>query len=176
MVPKFVKKALAALVRQGNVSAVNDDTSAYPTMLVKSSGKETEATRLSVYGVCSNPPSGSHVLLIASQGQESVKFGIPNDMLNRKKSLAEGEVVLFNCLTGDFVLMKADGTIEIESSVKVKVTAPETEIVGNLVVTGDITATGDITGAELKVPGKPDYTVHVHPGVTSGPSNTGTPV
>ena len=176
MVPKFVKEALKNIIRQAVISVVSDDSEAYPKAQATANGKATDITRLSVYGLCSNPPLDSHVLMISSQAQEAVKFGVINDFLRRKKNLKEGEVALFNCITGAFVYLKADGSIEVESTLKVSVTAPETEINGNLIVNGDITATGDITSAELKVPGNPDYTVHKHGGVDTGPSQTSTPV
>ncbi len=48
-------------------------------------------------------------------------------------------------------------------------------IVGDVTVEGNITASGDVTDATRSIAGDREiYNGHVHPGVRSGPSNTGT--
>ena len=100
-------------IKQSVVSALTDDSEAYPRVKVEYNGKTTNAVRLSPYGLDSNPPKDAFCLLLSSQGQESVKFGLISDFLNRKKGLAEGETVLYNTVTGDYVFLKSDGSIEI---------------------------------------------------------------
>jgi phage gp45-like len=142
---------LLQIIRQAYHSLVSDDSSAYPKTQVVSNGKATDIVRLSTYGICANPPKDAHVLMLSSQGQESSKFGVFNDFLNRMKGLAEGEVVLFNTLTGAFVYMKANGDIEVNTDTKIKVNAGgdidvdaggkiTADAVGNI----DATAGGDI--------------------------------
>ena len=100
-------------IKQAYKTLVKGDTSAYPQGQSKYNDKTTDYNRLSVYGLCSNAPVGSHVLLIGSQGQESTKFGIENDFLNRLKGLKEGEVALYNTLTQSLVLLKENGDIRV---------------------------------------------------------------
>jgi len=136
---------IANIIKQGYYSVVGEDDLPFPSGTVSSNGKSAKFIRLSVYGICSNPPKNSHVFLFNSQGKESHKFGLINDFVNRKKGLKEGEAALFNSLTGAYVLMKEDGTIEIESPSDINVTAPNMNLSGNLNVDGDITGTGDTT-------------------------------
>jgi phage gp45-like len=131
------------MMRQGFVSLISNDSEPYPIAQATVNGKPTQFTRLSIYGICSNPPKNSHVFLMSSQGQEAVKFGVLNDFLNRKKNLKEGEVAIINTKTGAFILLKENGDIDIESA-NTNYTG-NIKIVGDLDVDGDIAATGDIT-------------------------------
>jgi hypothetical protein len=127
--------------------------------------------------------------MLSSQGQEAVKFGIPNDFINRKKSLAEGEAALMNTKTGTWVLMKDDGTIELSANSKIlgnldvigNITATGT-IVGSSTITGaglvstaGVVSTGTLQGSDLVVPGSPNYSTHVHGGVQPGIGVSGGP-
>jgi phage gp45-like len=164
------------MIKQAIISLINDDSSAYPNAQATYNGKATKYTRLSPYGLDTNPPNGSWILLINSQAQESNKFGIASDFLNRKKNLIEGEVVLHNTQTQSFVYLKSNGDIEINSTGDISMTGTNVNITGDVVVTGDIDATGTITGTTDVVAGTISGKTHVHPGVTVGAGSTGAPV
>ena len=66
-----------------------------------------------------------------------------------------------NIFYGNSYIRVADGTITINGNLN---------LTGNLSVTGNITATGDITAGTVSLKN------HVHSGVTTGGSNTGSPV
>lgn len=132
------------MIRQAYYSLVDTDSSTYPQGQATVNGKPTKFTRVSVYGVCSNPPTNAHVILLNSQGQDSVKFGILNDFINRKKGLKEGEVVLFNTMAGSFIHLKEDGSIDVEADGQVNITSPKVTMSGDLQVAGKISAAGDI--------------------------------
>ena len=106
MLNKFKK-----LIRQGLINLISDDSEDFPIGKVETHGKIADYTRLSVYGVCSNPTTDSHVLLFNSLGNEDLKFGIPNDFLNRLKSFKEGEVALYNSKSKGFVHIKESGIV-----------------------------------------------------------------
>jgi len=101
------------MIRGAYLSLVSDDSEPYPFAQATLSGYAADFTRLSVYGVCSNPPKDSYVLLLNAQGQASLKYGIVNDFLNRKKDLKEGEVALVNTKTGSYIWIKEDGNLEL---------------------------------------------------------------
>lgn len=65
-----------------------------------------------------------------------------------------------------FIEIAADGKIKMESASTIDIKAPTVNVDGNLVATGEVTA--GIVPVNL--------TTHVHPGVTTGPGNTGTGV
>lgn len=104
------------MIKQAVISLVTDDSSDYPKGQADYNGKTTEFMRYSPYGLCSNPPKGSWVLLLASQAQSALKIGFISDVLNRKKGLKKGEVALFNTKTGAFVFLKEGGGIDIDVS------------------------------------------------------------
>ena len=147
-------------IKQAFSSSPGADSSAYPGGQATHHGKVTTFNRLIPYGLSSLEPQGSFVLLLSSQAQEAVKFGIPSAMQNRKKNLQEGEVALYNSETGVYVFLKADGTVEING---------DTLIDGDLSVTGDVTITGECTIGGIA------FSTHVHGNVQSGSSNTGVP-
>lgn len=185
MIPKWIKQAYKSLVR--------GDSSGYPQGQAGYNGKPTDFIRLSVYGLCANAPKGSHVLLIGSQGQESVKFGIENDFIRRLKGLKSGEVALYNTVTESFVFLKENGDVEV-SGADVNVNASgnanvnasgdisataggkaeisaSTEInltAPTINLNGNVVTTGTMTATDYKAGGLPDYSVHVHDDPVSG--------
>jgi phage baseplate assembly protein gpV len=108
---------LRNMIRQAVVNLVFDSDDSYPTMQVVSNGKTMKVTKLSTYGVYAKPEIGSHVLLFNSQAQESVQFGIVNDMFNGPENMKEGEVALVNPVSGATILMRADGKVVINGIV-----------------------------------------------------------
>lgn len=104
---------ISQIIKQAYVSLTTDDSEAYPLAQVTSNEMASDAVRLSPYGLDSNPPAESFCLLLSSQAQEAVKFAIISDMMNRKKSLAQGEVALYNTLTHAIVKLSASGNILI---------------------------------------------------------------
>ena len=189
---------LRSMIKQAYHSLAGNDSSAYPTAQFAYNGKATEVVRLSPYGLCSNPPLGAMGVLFQIQGREGVKYAVTDDMLARYKNLEPGEVQIGNYatkasikfdndgnvivtvtdgnlianVTGDMtatvsgdVSMTAGGAASITSSGDTTITAPNIRLVGNVVMSGGtVTSDGTNVGSS-----------HVHPGVQSGPSNTGTP-
>lgn len=105
------------MIKQAYISLVTDDSSAYPKGQAGYNDKTTDFLRYSPYGLDSNPPKDAWVLLLGSQGQEAVKIGLCADFLNRKKRLKEGEATLHNTLTKSFVLLKENGSIEVNAPI-----------------------------------------------------------
>lgn len=170
------------MIRQAFVSLLFDDSEAYPIVQISANGKKAKAVRLSIYGVVSHPPRNSHALVFNSQGQESTKFAIINDFLNRKKGLKEGEAALFNTLTGAFVLMKENGDIEIETSANVNISGADLTLTGDITLDGDVVCNGDLdmSGNDILDTGLVDgvdIENHLHfSEVPTGTNNTGPPV
>lgn len=70
-------------------------------------------SKLGVYGLYTNAPKGSFVVVIQSNGQEEVLFGIEDDVNNRPRGLKEGEVMLYNTLTQNYLYMDAEGNTKV---------------------------------------------------------------
>lgn len=112
-------------------------------------GRESQPIQLaSLYGLISNPPAGSQVLLLPQNGQESACIGLadhPN--LRPIRDTASGEVGVANYLTGSYVMFRENGDIEVftaAGNLIANITGNATiEITGNATatVTGTLTAT-----------------------------------
>lgn len=167
-------------IRQAYISLVSDDTESFPTAQATHSGKATKYGRLSPYGLDSNPPTGAWVLLFSSQGKESTKFGIACDFLNRKKSLAEGEVVLYNTQTQSYVYLKANGDIEVDAKndlVAIVAGDLSVSVTGSVDINSSTITLGSGGGHKALV--TEDlltlFTDHTHSGVETGSGSTGVP-
>lgn len=113
-----------------------------------------------IYSALSNlKPSGSNVEL---------KWG--DKLISMKPS---GEIAVSNA-SGSYTL-KGDGNIELRPAATVTVIG-NVEVQGTLHTTQNITCDTTITGTTDVVGGGKSLKNHVHSGVTSGGSNTGTPV
>lgn len=100
--------------------------------------------KLGQYGLYSNAPSGSFVIVMQVNGQDEVLFGIEDDVNNRPRALKEGEVMLYNTLTKSFIYLDADSNIQVYSAKDLNL-----NITGNVNLTAqqvNITASTQITG------------------------------
>lgn len=153
---KLQNQKCRQMIKQGFISLVSDDSSAYPQVQVSYNGKPVRAVRFSPYGLCSNPPKGSVAMLLGPGAQESRTFALLDDMPNRFKNLKEYETALYNYKTKSYVLMKEDGSIDIDSKkdLNLNIDGDVNAIIkGNLSTkvtgTADIESTGNMT---LKAP------------------------
>lgn len=109
--------------------------------------------KLGQYGLYGNAPKGSFVILMQVNGQEEVLYGIEDDVNNRPRGLKEGEVMLYNTLTQNYVYFTAEGRTQIyvktDMNIKVEgnvnITAQTTTVNGNAVVNGNTTMNGDLS-------------------------------
>lgn len=69
--------------------------------------------KLGHYGYYGNAPRGSLVVIMQANGQEECLFGAEDDVNNRPRGLAEGEVMMYNTITKNAIYMKEDGNTEI---------------------------------------------------------------
>lgn len=106
------KKKILGMVFRAIVQAV-DDTAAL--QLLKISGLADEVrekvTRLGQYGFASSPPPGSDAVALSVGGSREHIVIVATDSKGRRKTLLAGEAAIYNELTGDEILLKADGKI-----------------------------------------------------------------
>lgn len=161
--------------------------------------------RFQQYGFTSVPLAGAEAIVACLGGNRSHMVALSvDDRRYRKKNLAAGEVALYTD-EGDYIHFKRGRLIEIVGGMKVKVTAPEVEVVADTKVTvmsplvtmsGELQVTGKITGqGGLAISGGNGAEVtgnvtvaggnvaadgiglktHVHGGVQPGAGTTGAP-
>lgn len=104
-------------------------------------GREGQPIQLaSLYGLISNPPVGSQVLLLPQNGQESACIGLadhPN--LRPVRNTASGEVGMANYLTGSYVMFRKNGDIEVFTKAG--------NLIANITGNAAITVSGNVTAA-----------------------------
>lgn len=176
-------------IKQAFSSNPGNDSDPYPRAQCGYNGKIADFVRILPYGLSSVEPEGYFILLFNSQGQEAVKFGIPSAMKNRLKNLSQGEVAIYNSVTGHYVYIKANGTVEINTDTLID---GDLHVTGNVQIDGNLNVDGNAAiGGTLGVTGATTLTTvtansvtinginfgtHVHGGVDTGSFNTGGPL
>jgi phage gp45-like len=119
--------------------------------------------KLGHYGFYGNAPKGSLVVVIQANGQEECLFGAEDDVNNRPRGLAEGEVMVYNTVTKNYLYLDKDGNTRIYAKENMSVnvekgnvnitiangdchlTAGTTHIKGNVSIEGETSIQGNLT-------------------------------
>lgn len=198
MIRREISRALAVLRPpfRGVLGACDSGGGVAAVQASGVAGETVQAAELfQHFGLTSNPPAGSRVIALPLGGKTShvVVVATEHDGL-RKAGLAPGEVAIYNS-RGDFVHLKADGTMEI-SCATLAIVASDQIVVDSPVITCtgrvefqrgfDVSGQG---GAAQAATLKGDLKVvdgdvsadgvslqsHVHGGVVQGSAQTGPP-
>lgn len=158
---------LQNLIKRGIQTLKPDDSGIRQFVQVKFLGQTKKVKAVSPYGFFGAPPLNSDWLIFSARSNSDDLFAIGNDYKNRIKNLKEGEVVIMNTLTQDFIHFKSDGTIKHKSSTAVEVEAPTVNVIASTATfSGDVSISGTLTLDGVVVNN------HVHGGVTTGGGNT----
>ena len=147
-------------------------------------GIRDKTPRLGEYGHASNPPAGSHVIVLTTGGDRTNGIVIAtNHQASRLANLQPGEAALYNGVAVTRILLGAEaitveaagqditvngaGTLTVNAATKVRLVTPRLE------VTGDIVDNCDANSVTVKAH-RDDYNAHKHSGVSAGSANTGT--
>lgn len=130
-----------------------------PQMQIQSYDAVKNCGKLGHYGYYGNAPKGSLVMVIQVNGQEECLFGAEDDVNNRPRGLKEGEVMMYNTLTKNYVYFDEEGNtrvyakkdmkLEVEGAVSItvvgnaEITCPQSTLNGNATINGNLTVTGD---------------------------------
>lgn len=176
----FIKRAI--------ISYLFPDTKNYQSTQVVSMGAAFNVEVLSPYGISTNAPKDSLILLFNLNGQQDNIIGIPYHPKKRFNNLKQGEIAVGNYLTKAKIYFKENGDIEIESKNDLNIkTSGKTTIdsTGDITINSsgkiEMTSTGvvNINGSsEPLIKGNAFetlYNAHTHPVVSVG-SPTGAPV
>lgn len=159
------------LIRWAKVSKAGTDAGRYPVQQVVYLGKAADAVMLFPYGMHANVDPESIGPLLIMGGNMENRAMLPTSMTARSQ-LAEGDVEIYSPVGGGRVTIRANGSIEVDAGTgSVSITAGTVEITGDVTVTGTLEVTGTITNNGTDIGEN-----HVHSGVTSGGSNTGSVV
>lgn len=136
------------------LNIADTDTNVIPQMQVSMYGASKTIGRLGQYGVYGNAPSNSLVTVLQINGQEECLYGIEDDVNNRPRGLKDGEIMLYNTITKNYVFLKEDGSTEIfaNTNLELKITgtvylqAEKTIINGDVDINGNVNVVGTLRG------------------------------
>lgn len=144
---------LKALFKMARLIASNDEKD-----ILKATysylGKQVDGAYFVPYGLISRPPAGSIAMVFSQNGDQSKPIGIADSPKERgQRGNAEYETGLENYKTGNYIILKDNGDIDVISQNNVNVqTVADVNVNagGNITANsgGDVkvTASGDITG------------------------------
>ena len=147
-----MRRKINLMVSRAVISAIKDSKN---TQFLQVSALSDEVLddveRFSEFGFSSNPPSGTEAVLLSVGGNREHSIIVAtNHRASRFKNLASGESVLYTN-DGTHIHLKKGGEIEIKTSTKVFVDAPDVEFTGNALVKGNLTVEGAIIGQTTAV-------------------------
>ena len=125
------------------------------------------------YGFTSRPLAGAEAVIVRNG---DIYISVAEDDRRYRLAVAAGEVALYSD-EGDKIVLKRGRNIEITSGTKVKITAPATEITGNLTVGGNVQASGNVQDAAGTMAAQRlAYNAHVHTDPQGGSSGPAVPL
>lgn len=147
--------ALLNLIKRAVTTNTMKDDGEFPIQQVQYMGRVGNVEIITPYGLHSSPPKDALGVMWNIQAQEENRAGIFNTPQRRTiKNLKEGEVCLFNVETGNYLFMKQDGTVIMNTD--------------RLVLTGDLEVQGQIFDKAVTDDIRDIYNAHVHPENDSG--------
>ena len=133
----------------------------------RANGDPFDAQHIEPFGFTGHAPDGSEHLLLSFGGNRSHTIVLMAHNEQYRLTVAEGECAIYNT-NGDYVQLKNSGEIEVKSSLRVVLDAPETLVKQDLHVEGDSVFDGSMMNA-----GKPVDSTHTHSDVQAGTSDSG---
>ncbi len=142
------------------------DNKPFPLIKISYLEKEGDVAVCEPYGIHGSPPLESICLMVTLNNDEANRIIIPMSALTRTKNLKEGEFECGNFVIGSIITFDESGNITIQSNNDINIIPGS----GEVYLTGNLNVSGDVIAGTVSLKN------HVHSGVTTGTSNTGTPV
>lgn len=200
-----LKARLAMLVARAVVARVNDALKIQGLQVTVLAGEtRDQVERFQNYGFTSVPKEGAEAVVLSVGGnRDHVLAIVVDDRRYRLKGLEGGEVALYSSVTGQTVILRQDGRVEIRApefdfvatgAVTIKGDTVEIEATGGTLslkgsdvavesdssidmtsgsLSVDASALVQIDSAVVDIEGKGDYKTHLHSGVQVGGNNSG---
>ena len=105
------------MVGRAVLTVVNDATGLQTVQVEGLPGEVIDgAERFQMYGITSHPLKGADALVLAVGGVRQHSIILIDDRRYRPRGLEEGEVCVYNGLTGARIIFKANGEIDVMGS------------------------------------------------------------
>ena len=165
------------LIKVCRISNTGVDSDQYPVQQVSYLGKAVASFIAMPYGSHANLPVNELGILLQISTQEQNRAVIPLSPKRRPKGLAPGEVVYYHPITGSKIHFRNNGDIDV--------TAPNTNLAGNVTISGNLNVAGNSTLNTVQVSGQADFNggifangvdigeTHAHSGVSTGAASSG---
>lgn len=165
-----LRRAVANMVSRAVVKLVNDAAGMQVVQLGLLAGEtRDQAERFQQYGFTSVPLEGAEAVVVFVGGTRDHPLVVcVDDRRYRPKGMQDGEAQMYNHI-GDYIHIKADGSIKVVAAMKVDITAPLVEITAPLVtMSGDLEVAGDISDKDGMLKSIRDtYNNHTHDETTT---------
>jgi len=147
----IIKSGIKTLSIEDTGKGNDEESNVIQQLQVKLYDAIKNCGKLGQYGLYSNSPTGSLVILMQVNGQEEVLFGIEDDVNNRPRNLKEGEVMIYNTLTKNYIFLSADGKTEVftKTNLDLKVTGVVNLTASSVVLNAPTQITGGLTVDEI---------------------------
>lgn len=162
-----LQRKLSQVVSRAVVRVVNDGLKMQELQLTVMADETLDGVeRFQNYGFTSHPKDGAEAITLSVNGHRSHSVAVVvDDRRYRLKSLQAGEVAIYDDL-GNVIKLGRDA-VSIDAVNELNITAPQTNINGDVNITGDVTVTEDVLANGISLTG------HTHPGDSGG--TTGAP-
>lgn len=124
------------MIKRAVLTRPADDSKNYSVAQIQYFNKTANCEMITPYGLFTNAPIDSHMIVFNFNGLEENKGGIAYLHANRYKNLKPGEVQVGNPFHGNYVKFDNDGNVLINSNKNVNVTTGE-----NITLSATINAT-----------------------------------
>lgn len=167
-----IRRRLDALFSRGKLHATDATGGAQKLQIELQPGEVlNNVEHLEPYGFTSRPLPGAEVASASLGGDRNrTVVLIASDRRYRKRNLVAGEVAIYTD-EGDYILLSRGRIVQVVAGTRVRVTAPDVEIVGNATVSGTLTVSGAILSntsiadpAGTLAEARGYYNSHTHPG------------
>lgn len=167
-----IRRRLDAMFSRGKLHATDATGGAQKLQIELQPGEVlNNVEHLEAYGLTSRPLPGAEVASASLGGDRNrTVVLIAADRRYRKRNLVAGEVAIYTD-EGDYILLSRGRIVQVVAGTRVRVTAPDVEIVGNATVSGTLTVSGAILSntsiadpAGTLAEARGYYNSHTHPG------------
>ena len=129
------------MIKVAAVVLPGSDGFAMPKNQIQYKGKVGDSVPWFPFGFHAVPTPDSFTLVVTPNARPEERIDFPSSAQDRIP-VEVGEVVVYHPATKSKMHFKSDGSIDIESNVQVNVTAPLTQVIGDLDVTGTFGVAG----------------------------------
>tara|TARA_R110000751_G_scaffold93960_1_gene183429 strand:- start:6705 stop:7274 length:570 start_codon:yes stop_codon:yes gene_type:complete len=134
---------IRSIIKLAVITNASSDIGAIPINEISYRGKVANSAPWFPFGFHAVPENGTLTLVVNPNARDEERIDFATSV-QRRIPVSIGEVVVYHPATKSKIHFRADGSIDIDSPTQVNVTAPLTQVTGDLDVTGNVDVGGTI--------------------------------